>query len=100
MKQNREKWLRAYGSVERVRWIHERPCIVCGRKPSENAHVRSGGMGRKADAKWIVPLCFNHHNEQHSRGAKTFEQTYGVDLAVEAEAIEKRWQRVLSEEVG
>lgn len=85
-------WTRAYGSAERVAWVAAMPCAVCLRPNCENAHVRSGGTGRKADACWIVPLCPLHHAELH-RGAKTFQAKYRIDVLEEATITEARWQR-------
>lgn len=58
----REEGPRKYGSRERRRWIKAQPCVGCGLVGySVNAHVapkiEAGGVGRKADAKWIAPLC-------------------------------------------
>lgn len=86
-----EAFVRAYGSADRVAWFRAQPCLVCGALPSENAHVRSGGMGRKADARWIVPLCGVHHSAHHA-GAKSFEAQYGVDLLAQAHIWDARWE--------
>lgn len=57
--------------------IRKLPCLVCGRTPSEAAHIRYAsaaaaktitGMGRKPDDRWTLPLCPEHHREQHKRG--------------------------------
>lgn len=64
--------LRIYGPPERRAWIKQSPCFVCvsllpilrgsdHRWACDNAHTISGGKGRKADAKEIVPLCRAHH---------------------------------------
>ncbi len=86
------EWNRAYGSQERAKWIARHPSVVSGRTPCVNAHVRTGGVGRKADAKWIVPLTFWEHNEIHNLGQKTFERKYGIDLLAAAAKIETEWQ--------
>ena len=65
-----EDYERIYGSRKRVAWVQSQPCIACNRTPSENAHIRSGGMGRKADYRDIVPLCRSCHTLQHSKGWK------------------------------
>ena len=68
-KRRRKDWLRAYGGEERVAFVAAQRCCVCGAEPpSENAHVLSGGMGRKADARWIVPLCWICHERYHRAG--------------------------------
>lgn len=82
---------RAFGGEERVVWIQAQPCIACGRGPSTNAHVRSGGASRRADAQWIVPLCPPCHTELHQFGQKTFEAVHGIDLGHWAQVIDARW---------
>lgn len=59
---------RVYGSKRRVEFIKHLPCAVCGKTPCENAHTKSGGMGRKADYTTIVPLCRKCHATQHAKG--------------------------------
>jgi hypothetical protein len=80
-----------HGSEERVAWVRSQPCWICSQKPSENSHVKSGGMGRKADARHIVPLCHKHHDEHH-HGHKTFQNKYGVDLEFAAQITDARWE--------
>lgn len=82
---------RIYGSQERIDFVFSLGCLICG-APPELAHTQSGGMGRKADARTIVPLCPLHHSEQHQYGTKTFEASYGLDLKASAAWIEARWQ--------
>lgn len=61
---------RAYHSKARVAWVKAQPCAVllCNHAPCENAHIESGGMGRKADADKIIPLCRDHHWQAHNYG--------------------------------
>ena len=79
-KRKASEWARAYGSKERVAWVARQPCAICGYCVCENAHTTTGGMGRKADADHIVPLCADHHRELHQHGQATFEATYGIRL--------------------
>lgn len=84
---------RAYGGESRIQWVQGLPCLVCGNRPSENAHVRTGGMGRKADAKWVVPLCTAHHQMLHQYGRQTFESKHGgIDLDQQAAITDSRWE--------
>ena len=82
-----DEFLRVYGSVDRAEWIARHRSVVSGGGPCVNAHVRTGGVGRKADACWIVPLTWDEHNELHQHGVKTFEAKYSVNLAALAEQI-------------
>lgn len=91
------EYRRIYGSPARVKWVKKLPCLVCSRGPCQNAHVTTGGTGRKADARFIVPLCFDHHNEHHG-GAQTFEAKYGLDLLAAAATTASLWNRLHPEE--
>lgn len=55
-------------------YVRTLPCLVCGRGPSDPAHLRSSalrygkrqtGMGEKPDDKWALPLCRHDHDAQH-----------------------------------
>lgn len=85
---------RAYGSPERVYYIGQfLACVVpdCYTEdPCENAHIETGGTGRKADADRIIPLCVRHHAEYH-RGAESFRLRHGLDLEELAAQTEARW---------
>jgi hypothetical protein len=81
---------RIYGSKRRVEFVKNLPCIICAKKPCENAHTTSGGMGRKADYTSIVPLCQAHHRLQHQKGWKAL----GMDaelLKGMAYLVQWRW---------
>jgi hypothetical protein len=86
------EFVRCYGSEERVEWIKSFGCVICGKKPSENVHVRGGGAGRKADARFVVPGCRAHHNELHRNGVETFEADHSIDLEATADRFEAQWQ--------
>lgn len=68
-------------------------CIICGTVPVEIAHVKSGGVGRKADYTHTVGMCPTHHREQHQMGTKSFEVRYGVSLTDRAAQIQQAWTR-------
>lgn len=89
------EWARAYGSLERVYYVSTAlGCVVpdCHDSgPMENAHVETGGTGRRADADRVVPMCERHHAEHH-RGRLTFAEKYGLDLDVSARLTETQWQ--------
>jgi hypothetical protein len=59
----------------------------------EPAHVASrGASGGRFD---VVPLCKNHHAEQHQHGVKTFAAKYGLDLRAEADRVALGHERPL-----
>lgn len=95
-----KNWTRAYGSPERVAFVAGLPCIVgllCHyAHPRENAHIGTGGMGRKSDADQIVPLCRTHHAALHRLGRGWFEQSFSVNLASHAATTEAFWQSHLA----
>jgi len=69
------------------------PCCVCeAPAPSDPAHVRSRGAGGR-DRENVVPLCREHHVEQHSAGIETFGSRYGVDLS---EIAVETWSRLVA----
>ncbi len=90
------EFARIYGSRARVAWVKGLVCCAITNAcegPIENAHVRTGGTGRKADARFIVPLCRVHHARLHRMGAASFEHGFGLDLQQWAERIEAAWQK-------
>jgi len=100
---NTREWERVYGSKARVEWIQSLPSVASGKGPCVNAHVTPdnglpSGTGRKADARWIVPLTAVEHHELHQRGELTFQALYGVNLAGKAREIDAEW-RILNGEV-
>jgi len=97
-KRTAKSFARAYGSETRVLWIKSLPCLACvaltvpQRFPTENVHTRTGGMGRKADADTIIPLCTYHHDELHRHGPVAFEARYGWSLVDAAAHIATQWE--------
>ena len=95
------EWARAYGSKKRVAFVKSLPCCVAGCRaawmcePSENAHTVNGGMGRKADANTIAPLCHGHHRFLHHHGPQTFAASFplrhGWTLVDWARETERLW---------
>ena len=54
-----------------VRYVATRPCLICGRQPSDAHHLRfaqSRALGRKVSDEFVVPLCRGHHREVHRNG--------------------------------
>lgn len=94
-KRKAKNWTRAYGGKARIAFVAAMPCLVnllCDRSQQcHNAHITTGGMGRKSDAARIVPLCSWHHDALHRRGRLSFEQFFGLDLAAEAARIDALW---------
>ena len=74
-------------------WVRSHHCAVpgCEALEIEFAHIRSAataGTGLKPHDRYGVPLCHNHHAEQHQVGKGTFEDRHGIDLdAIAAELV-------------
>jgi hypothetical protein len=53
---------------DHIRLVTGRPCLVCGRLPSDPHHLRfaqSRALSRKVSDEFTVPLCRGHHRELH-----------------------------------
>ncbi len=69
-------------------FIRSLPCCICGGINTEAAHIRTGslsngkphtGMAEKPSDKWTVPLCNEHHRQQHSMNEMKFWAMHGID---------------------
>ncbi len=83
-----EKYLKA---------VRKLPCSIsgCNTQPIHAAHIRKGtdgGMGLKPSDTWAIPLCYQHHHEQHQIGEMPFEERHGIDM----KAIARRLQNEIS----
>ena len=52
--------------------IKQKPCIICGHKPSDSAHIKTVGAGGNDVEINVISLCRPHHTEQHKTGIRTF----------------------------
>ncbi len=90
-----DRFTRCFESKERVEWINWLPCLVCGTTPCHNAHIETGGTGRRADSNKVVPACPAHHLEMdEGDGKEAFEQKYGLNLAEIAARVEHAWRLI------
>ncbi len=48
-------------------WIRSLPCLVCGRIPSEAAHLGTRSFGQKCSDRHSGPLCAWDHRLGHTR---------------------------------
>lgn len=56
---------------EHVKYVATKPCLICGRSPSDAHHLRfaqTRALGRKVSDELTVPLCRGHHRELHRHG--------------------------------
>lgn len=74
--------LRCYGHLRFIRAHH---CSVpgCASTQIEAAHVRGGtdgGMGQKPSDRFTLPICADHHREQHNIGEAAFERRHKISM--------------------
>ena len=56
---------------EHRKFVAGKPCLVCGRVPSDPHHLRFAqprALGRRVSDEFTVPLCRLHHRELHRNG--------------------------------
>jgi len=84
-------------SFEYLRFIHTKPCFVCGNVYVEAAHISDGNkaLGSKPSDFRVLPACAYHHRlspyslDVCSR--KSFEQTWRKDLEAEINKLLIEW---------
>jgi ERF superfamily len=66
-----------------LRFVATRPCLVCGRTPSDAHHLKYAeqrAMGRKVSDRFTVPICRLHHRELHRYGdERIWWEKQGID---------------------
>jgi hypothetical protein len=76
-----------------IKYVSKRPCLICGRQPSDPHHLRFAqqpALGRKVSDEFIVPLCRTHHREVHrSSNEVAWWKQSGIDAL---EAAHKLWR--------
>lgn len=83
-------------------FIRSLPCVICNdNTTTEAAHVsyadmRYGkfgrGKGQKEESIWVVPLCGQHHRDQHHHGEMSFWRLHQIDPCRVAAALYIRTQ--------
>jgi hypothetical protein len=83
-----EKKRKRQEAPDYLKQIRMLPCLVCGGRPVEAAHIRTGslvyakretGTAEKPDDRWTLPLCAEHHREQHQGNEIAFWASHGID---------------------
>jgi hypothetical protein len=76
---------------EHLKFVAGRPCLVCGRRPTDPHHLRfaqSPALGRKVSDEFTVPLCRGHHREVHQYGDEgAWWAKVGIDALGAANAL-------------
>ena len=83
-----------YRHKAHLKFVASRPCLLCGREPSDPHHLRfaqARALGRKVSDEFVVPLCRSHHRELHRGGnEKAWWGNVGIDPLPAAAAL---WAR-------
>jgi hypothetical protein len=63
--------------------LSELGCAICGQPPQIHHLIGTKwrGIGQKADDRFTIPLCMNHHTGQqgiHKIGMRQWEHNYGT----------------------
>ena len=76
---------------DHIRLVASRPCLVCGRLPSDPHHLRlaqSRALSCKVSDEFTVPLCRGHHRELHRCGDEAaWWERAGIDAMEIARAL-------------
>jgi hypothetical protein len=79
---------------QHLAFVASRPCLVCGRLPSEAHHLRFAqprALGRKVSDEFSVPLCRYHHRQAHEHGE---EQAWWLSQRIEPLTTARElWER-------
>jgi hypothetical protein len=74
---------RRYRNREHLRYVAQKACLLCGRKPSDPHHLgftQPRALGRKVSDEFAVPLCRGHHRAVHrSRDERGWWRQAGID---------------------
>lgn len=56
--------------------FHNKRCLVCGVPSCDPAHIKTKGSGGRDEENNLMPLCREHHSQQHLIGISTFSEKY------------------------
>jgi len=76
-------------SVKHLKYVASQPCLICQSPYVQACHIRIGflGLGIKPCDSKTVPLCVEHHAEQHTMNEQSFWDKYKYDPFLEAKFI-------------
>jgi hypothetical protein len=81
-------------SSAHLAFVRSLPCAILGcrsRRPVQAAHTPgSRGMSQKRSDLDTIPLCVQHHDEQHRIGWKRFIETYELDVPQLLKALQEK----------
>ena len=74
---------RRYSNKEHLRYVAQRACLICSRKPSDPHHLRHTqprALSRKVSDEFAVPLCRVHHRAVHrASNERAWWKAAGID---------------------
>jgi ERF superfamily len=76
-----------------LEFVASKPCLVCGRSPSDAHHLRFAeprALGRKVSDEFTVPLCRIHHRDLHRHSD---EEAWWAALKLDAKAVAQQLWR-------
>ena len=80
-----------------LQFVAAQPCLICQRSPCDAHHLRFAQprtLGRKVSDEFTVPLCREHHHQQHRSGN---ESAWWANVQVTPlQAARDLWQATLS----
>ena len=75
-------------SPKHLNFVRSLPCSVCKTDYEVHAHhlthAEPGGMSKKTNDNWVVPLCGDHHYELHYKGEKSFWKKHKLEPKIYA----------------
>ena len=77
---------------QHVKYVAGRPCLICGRRPSDAHHLRFAqprALGRRVSDEFTVPLCRSHREVHRSSNEPAWWKEAGIDALAVARTL---WQ--------
>lgn len=108
----RERFERAYGSIEYVQAVTSHPCVIAARNGSGPVHDACVYMEHRSEACHVVkktrddelatwrglwPGCTQHHGEGEGKDPSYYLETYKVNVVREAELMVAAYSHLVPE---
>lgn len=80
-----------------LKYVASKACLVCGTTNGIQGHhllrAEPRGMSLKTGDNWVIPLCFNCHNELHRNGDEIgYFKSLGYDYEKIKELASQFWR--------
>ena len=93
----KSKYARRQRDLVYLAWIRSLPCLICGSRPAEAAHVGTRAFGQKCSDRETFPLCaWDHRVGPHSHHAlgRQFWPHYRLDRAALIRGLNERYATI------